>query len=119
MATARNSEQVNFGLIATGPWPTATHASIWIGSLYSGATPLSSPISGIVTGDIVAMDARALTVTLPAGEMSESFARSLLEDGLTGVSVRLHSGPPGPDGTANQIAGNGYGHGGVDAWAVT
>ena len=115
MAAANNEERALFGT-AEGTWVNPTHISLWIGGVYEGSTPITTPITGIGAGDLVFLETDTLTITLPAGEMSEAFALRCLRGGVQPAQLRLHTGPPGAAGTANQLAGSGYTHAIVRRW---
>lgn len=109
MATATNGVIISFG-IANADWPSApTHASIWLGGAYRGATPITTPPAAIPANTRVVAQAGQLIFLLPEGEMAAAFAADALRGGIRTTSeVRLHSGSPGASGTDNPITGNGY-----------
>lgn len=119
MAVASNTDTVAFGLATTGAWPDPTHVSVWIDGVHMGSTPLTSPITGIAANESIQIAAGALSMTLPNGEATNAFSERCLRGGVGAAEVRLHSGPPGADGTANQISGDGYEHAAVAAWSVS
>ena len=110
MAVARNTGEVRFGT-STAAWARPTHISMWRGGVLQGASPITNPPLSVGAGVTVRFQANQFSVTLPRGEATEDFAGRALAAGVGAiVELRLHSGDPGADGTANQIAGNGYQH---------
>ena len=122
MARATNSAKVGFGT-PTGNWSDATWYSLWQGATFLQRRALTNNPSPARSGDTVEFAIGDLELTLTAGTGTDAtFAKDVLEEYLDnhGIQVRLHSGDPGANGTANTLTGNGYAHGAIaaGAWAV-
>ena len=107
MPTQDNSTQVSMGT-ATANWGTITYVTLHRGSTYWATDQLSSPVA-VSNGDTVQFDARALEITVTGAPYSDAALNAAI-DGMTEdtLTVKLHTGNPGSNGTANEVTAGGY-----------
>jgi hypothetical protein len=86
-------------------WGTITHVGLWSATVYLGSAALSVPKAAL-SGSIVSIPIGDLDITA-TGQTSTGRSRLVLS--AVGVakyavdSIRLHTGDPGDDGTANML----------------
>ena len=117
MATATNDNQIQ-STQPTGSWGAITHLSIHKattgGATYVGFTALDTARTPAI-GQRIQFAAGAIDVVIndqgTGGEFGAYGAEKALEGIFDSGTLRigLHTAAPGTAGTANEVAGNGYG----------
>ena len=107
MATQDNESQVSMGT-ATADWGTITHVTLHRGNTYWASDQLATSVT-VSDGDTVQFDAGALDITVSGSNFSETAHHAAI-DGMTSstLTVKLHTGSPGSNGTANEVSAGGY-----------
>ena len=112
MATQDNDSVVSMGT-ATADWGTITYVTLHDGSTYWASDQLSTSVT-VNNGDAVQFDAAALEITVTSSEFTTA-AENAAIDGITAntLTVKLHTGNPGTQGTANVVTAGGYADGSI------